>query len=128
MILLDTCTLLWLSDPEVELPPAVKSLIRRTPPGQRFVSAISAFEIAVKHAKGRLALPLPPQAWLDASYAQRGLASLPVTDRVACGAAALPPLHKDPADRIIVASALLHDLVVVTPDPLIRAYAVRCQW
>ena len=129
MILLDTCTLLWLSDPDARLPRSVENIIRSTPPGQRFVSAISAFEIAVKHARGQLALPMAPQAWLDSTYAQRGLACLPVTDRIACTAAALPALHKDPADRIIVASAILNDLIVLTPDVHIRAYpGVKTRW
>ena len=129
MILLDTCTLLWLSDPDVELPGVVEALIRRTPPGQRFVSAISAFEVAVKHFKGHLVLPMAPQPWLDATYSQRGLVSLPVTDRIACKAAGLPPIHKDPADRIIVATAILNDLIIVTPDEAIRAYhGVKTRW
>lgn len=129
MILLDTCTLLWVSDFEASLPKAAKDLIRRTPPKQRFVSAISAFEIAVKHRKGHLELPMKPQAWLDATYAQRGLVSLPITDRIACKAASLPLLHKDPADRIIVATAMLNDLVIVTPDKSIRAYkGTKTRW
>jgi PIN domain nuclease of toxin-antitoxin system len=127
--LLDTCTLLWLSDPDAPLPARVSNLIQRTPAGYRYVSAITAFEIGVKCAKRRLSLPLSPQAWLDATYVERGIASLPVTDRIACRAAALPALHKDPADRIIVATAILHDLVVLTPDENIRAYpGVKTRW
>ena len=129
MILLDTCTLLWLSDPDVALPKAVETIIRRTPPGQRFISAVSALELAIKHAKGHLRLPMEPEAWLEATYAERGLACLPITDRIACRAAALPPLHRDPADRIIVATAVLNDFIVLTPDELIRAYpGVKSRW
>lgn len=123
MILLDTCTLLWLSAEPPRLPAPVVAAIRQAPPGQRYVSAISAYEIGVKHARGTLSLPGTPRTWLDATCAERGLSVLPVTKAIAQTATELPWHHRDPADRLIIATALDGDLTVLTPDPTFRAYA-----
>ncbi len=122
MILLDTCTLLWLSGEPPRLPAPVIAAIRQAPPGQRYVSAISAYEIGVKHARGHLVLPSAPRAFLDASCAARGLSVLPVTKAIAQTATELPWHHRDPADRVILATALDGDLTILTPDPAFRAY------
>ena len=124
MILLDTCTFLWLNEDPVRLPPSVLEKIRGTPVGYRFVSAMSALEIAVKIRRGRLILPgSSPRIWFDAVVAERGLAVLPMTAGIALRSGTLPDLHADPADRVIVATAMEHGLTILTPDALIRAYA-----
>jgi len=122
VILLDTCTLLWLSTDPPRLPAPVIAAIRQTPPGQRYLSAITAYEIGVKHARGRLVLPAPPRAWLEESCAERGLSILPVTRSIALLATELPWHHRDPADRMIIATAIDAGLPVLTPDPAFEAY------
>lgn len=127
MILLDTCTLLWLVRGE-GLPPAVAARIA-DPEAAVYVSAISAFEIGVKHARGRLGLPLAPRVWWDTVLTHHALAEVPVEAAIALAAAALPPLHADPADRILVATALHLDALLLTPDEHIAAYpGVRVAW
>lgn len=121
MLLLDTCTLLWLAADESRLSEKARDLIRENADGL-FVSAISAFEIAVKHRKGALRLPLPPRSWFPQVTKHHGVGELPVTSQVALLSAELPPLHNDPCDRIIVATAQAERLPILTPDPLIRAY------
>lgn len=128
MILLDTCTLLWLSDPSGPLPRPVLDRIRRTAPSERFVSAISAFEIGYKVALGKLSLPLSPVVWFPQSCAMRGLTPLPITDGIALRASQLPLHHRDPADRFIVSTALETGLTVLTPDPLFSPYGVNLYW
>jgi PIN domain nuclease of toxin-antitoxin system len=129
LILLDTCTLLWLASHDEKLPEVMKAALRETRVGTRFISAINAFEIAVKYAKRQLDLPLEPQLWIDSTCAQRGLTCIAISDRIACKAAALPPIHKDPADRILIATALEHGLTLLTPDAHIRAYpGLRTRW
>lgn len=129
MILLDTCTLLWLSEKPPRLPGPIIDLIRNTPLGHRYISAISAFEIGVKHNQRKLKLPESPQAWFNATITQRGLNVLYITDRIAFRAAGLPAIHKDPADRIIIATAMEYDLTVITADPVFRKYkGVKVKW
>ena len=119
MIVLDTCTLLWLVRGE-GLPPAVARRIDEA--DAAFVSAISALEIGIKVAKGRLLLGLPTRQWWAAALEQHGLAEVPVEGDIALRAAALPPIHADPADRVVLATALHLRGTLLTPDPLIRAY------
>jgi PIN domain nuclease of toxin-antitoxin system len=121
MLLLDTCALLWLAAEPSRLSPAARDAIAAQP-AQLFVSAISAFEIGLKHRKGRLDLGMAPEAWWSRAVAHHGLRVLPVTDAIALASTALPTLHADPCDRIIVSTAELHGTRIVTSDPLIRQY------
>jgi PIN domain nuclease of toxin-antitoxin system len=121
MLLLDTCTLLWLVRGGKSLSRAARDAI--TASGARlFVSAITAFEVGVKHHRGALTLPLPPLAWYERALAFHDLEEIPVDGRIAARSTELPRLHNDPCDRIIVATAQRDGLIVLTPDPLIRAY------
>jgi PIN domain nuclease of toxin-antitoxin system len=123
MILLDTCTFLWLNENPPALPMLVMDLIRKTPVGRRFVSAMTALEIAIKTRKGRLQIPgSQPRMWFDATVAERGLSVIPMTAGIAFRSASLPDLHKDPADRVIIATAVEHHLTIITPDRLIAQY------
>jgi PIN domain nuclease of toxin-antitoxin system len=84
------------------------------------LSAASVWEAAIKAAAGRLSMPTP----LDTAAARDGIAELPIRWRDAWRAAALPELHRDPFDRMLVAQALEQQLVLVTRDPLVAQYAV----
>lgn len=128
MILLDTCTLLWLSDPDVRLPAKVEEAIRKSPPSERYVSAISAFEIGWKHALGKLSLPLPPRAWFEETCAKRGIRSVPISESIAVRASQLPRHHRDPADRFIISTAIELQIRILTPDPLFSPYEVELLW
>lgn len=121
MILLDTCALLWLVGDQPQLSEAARAQIREHR-GQIFVSAISAFEIGVKHRKGKLELPMRPAAWFEAALDFHGLSEIPVTGSIAVASTELPPLHSDPCDRLIVATAMLHSLTILSPDSHIRDY------
>ena len=126
MIVLDTCTLLWLAKGE-GLPPAIRGAIAEA--DGAFVSSISALEIGVKVAKGRLAVGMEPQRWWARVLEQHGLAEVPVDGEIALSASALPAIHHDPADRVIIATALHLGATLLTPDPLIRQYpAVKVVW
>ena len=127
MILLDTCTLLWLARGE-GLPPAVAARID-DPEHAIFVSAISALEIGVKVAKGRLTLPMPLGAWWAAVLEQHGLGEVAVEAEIAIASTELPPIHLDPADRILIATARHLGATLLTPDPLIAQYpGVTVAW
>ncbi|MFZ5467879.1 MAG: type II toxin-antitoxin system VapC family toxin [Myxococcota bacterium] len=129
MILLDTCTLLWLVTNRAELSAAAVRAIDGTP--AVFVSAASAFEIGIKHRQGNLQLGSAPESWWTAAVERLNLLELSITSAVALASTALPTEilvagrmieHKDPGDRFIVATAATHGLTIVTPDPKIAAY------
>ena len=90
--------------------------------GHLYVSAVSGFEVAQKTAKGKLVLPLPPAEWMERALRLHGLTSLALEMASAVAAGALPALHADPFDRLLIASAQAHRLTLLTPDPLIRQY------
>lgn len=106
-LLLDTCVLLWLvADPSRLSQRAADSLAAPTRIGR--LSAISAFEIALKHRKGRLVLPLPPRQWLHETLIAYRLTVIPIDEEIAALAATLPTNHGDPCDRLIAATGFVH--------------------
>lgn len=121
MILLDTCTLLWLAADQTLLGPKATEAIRSS--GEFVeVSAISAWEIAWKQAKGHLELSMDARGWFQIALEVQQLRETPITSSIALTAAALPRLHNDPADRFIIATALELGIPIVTPDRQISQY------
>ncbi len=122
MILLDTCALLWLASGSGDISPAM--LHRLDEEDIVTVSAISALEIALKASSNKLHLPLPVREWWRAVVQRHRLSVLSVDAEVAVKATELPPLHPDPADRFIIATALLKGSPVVTGDRRFAGYGV----
>ena len=91
-----------------------------------YVSTISLWEIARKVRKGTLELPLEPREWFDRVLEQHNLTLLPLSPETMFDAAELPEIHKDPADRFIIASALRENLPIVTSDANFPRYGVSC--
>jgi PIN domain nuclease of toxin-antitoxin system len=128
MVLLDTCVLIWLVGAPSQLSLAATKAITEAA-GAVCVSAISAWEIAVKSKSGKLVLPKPVDAWYSEVMEHHGLIELPITGRIAMSSAALPPHYNDPADRLLIATAVEQDLSLITPDLHISQYAeVRSIW
>ena len=121
MYILDTCTLLWLVADQSSLSATAANLIKKNP-AELFVSAISAFEIALKSRNNKLELPLPALDWYQQVLIFHGIHEIPVSGEISAGSALLPVLHNDPCDRIIIASAMLNRMTIITPDQHIRAY------
>lgn len=121
MIVLDTCTLLWLtSEPEALSGKAIRTI--RQHRGAVFVSAISAFEIGQKAARKKLTLPVSVSDWFPRALRLHGLLECPVTGDIAARATELPDLHRDPFDRLLIATAQSCRWKLITPDPLIHQY------
>lgn len=99
--------------------------ILEDPANELHVSAASAWEIATKEAAGRLRLPASAQDWLSDARHLADVELLPMTFLHAIRAGALPPLHRDPFDRMLVAQAQLEDLTLLTADPKIAPYEVE---
>src|ERR1044071_5493688 len=121
-MILDTCALLWLSEGSAQISKAVRK--RLVSGAQVYVSAISAFEIGVKHRSGKLSLPLPPAEWFASVVDHHGLTVYPLDWDVCLAATGLAALHKDPCDRFIIATARKLALPVVTSDPNFAPYGV----
>ncbi len=120
--LLDTHALLFLdTDPDGLVPSAMLAAL--AVPGERvFVSSLSAWETSIKHAAGRW--PEVGELLDDYNATLVGYAflELPLQSQAALLAGKLPPLHKDPFDRGLIAQAVMHRLTLVSQDPLIHAY------
>jgi len=128
MILLDTCALLWLAADQKRLSATAKKTIGENT-GRLFVSAISAFEIAVKSQKGKLVLPLPARAWFERAIDFHGIYQISIDGAIAASSVELPPHHNDPCDRFIIATAVHHAMPIVTRDNLIVQYnEVKVIW
>lgn len=121
-MILDTCALLWLASGGGKLSRRTLAEIQKSP--AIYVSTISGFEIALKVANGKLKLPVPVHEWFKKVIEGHGLTLLPLDLELCIAAAHLPEIHKDPADRFIIAAAKLNDLTVVTTDENFEKYGV----
>jgi len=122
-LLLDTCALLWLDAEPSRLSESTLNAID----GAEIVlvSAISAWEVSLKQSRGALSLPLPADEWFPAVLAAHDLRLAALEVDILIAANRLPPHHRDPADRFIIATALRNDLTVVTADGCFASYGVR---
>lgn len=126
MILLDThAWVWWLSDPERLPPPARAAIDDSLAAGHPIrVSSISVWEVAMLVHRGRLELTMTLDDWLAHAEAAPEIAFVPVDNRIAAGAVGLDGFaHEDPADRIVVATALMLGATLVTADARLRDYA-----
>lgn len=126
-LLLDTVAFLWIIGDSRDLSAGARRAFAN-PDNEVFLSAASAWEIAVKHRAGRLPLPQHPDVFVPAQRAAHGIERLDISEEAALHVARLPDLHRDPFDRMLVAQALLEGLVLLTPDEAIRNYPVRTLW
>ena len=126
-ILLDTCTFLWLVTDAPALSDAVRELFADVE-NEVYLSAVSTWEIAVNHALGRLSLPAPPERYVPAQRTKHEIAFLPLHEEATLSLKRLPRIHNDPFDRMLICQALVHNLVILTPDPLVSQYTVGTMW
>jgi PIN domain nuclease of toxin-antitoxin system len=124
MIMLDTHTLVWWRNSSAKLSHSAKAAIaQEAQRGNIVVSAFSFWEIAWLVEHSRLILPLNLARWRAAVEALDHMHFVPVDNQIAVASVQLPAgLHKDPADRIIVATAMLLNIPIVTADQKMHAY------
>lgn len=126
-LLLDTHTFLWWNADDPELSATARALIA-DPDNDVFVSAATAWEIAIKHGLGKLTLPAPPPQYVPDRIKRNGFQPLPILVRHALRVHGLPPHHQDPFDRVLVAQAQAEGMTLITKDPLITPYPVAVAW
>jgi PIN domain nuclease of toxin-antitoxin system len=123
-LLLDSHVWIWTVNGDEALGWNAKAVIReRARRSAVAVSGISFWELAVKAAKGRLEFSPDVRAWLSAASRVPGLGVIDIDRDLMLRATSLDWSHSDPADRMLVATAIFHGLELVTADPVILEYA-----
>lgn len=123
-LLLDTHCWIWLNAEPERFSPQTRSQLESDDTDLVF-SAASAWEIAIKHASGKLRLPTSPREFVETRVESLRTKTLPITHRHALRAGALPRHHRDPFDRLLIAQAQIAGVRVVTDDPQFRRYDVE---
>jgi len=125
--LLDTHTFLWWNMDDPHLSVNARQILADGS-NEIYLSAASAWEIAIKAARGRLTLPEPPVSYVPSRMALHHFLSLPIQVSHALQVFKLPDLHQDPFDRLLVAQAQLEELPILTADETITRYEVEIIW
>ena len=119
-VLLDTHLLLWAAGMPERLPAQARVLLER-PETEPMVSAASLWEIAIKSGLGRIDFSVDPRL-LRRGLLENGYSELDVTGAHATAVDLLPPIHKDPFDRILVAQAQIEGVTLLTTDEIVARY------
>jgi PIN domain nuclease of toxin-antitoxin system len=122
-LLLDTHVWLWFVHGDDALPRSFLDAIR-DPGNSVALSVVSAWEVQIKATLGKLQLQRPIDTFLDDAVLRFDLLDVSLRHIRALGA--LPPHHRDPFDRMLVAQAIADGLTIATVDPLVRTYGIDC--
>lgn len=123
-LLLDTHIFLWYISADPLLTAAARDAIR-DPANDVYLSVASVWEAVIKNQLGKLPLPAPPATYLPAERVRHLIESLPIDEEAVAQVAQLPPLHRDPFDRILIGQAIRHELTLVSVDRAFQAYPVK---
>ena len=128
--LLDTHAWIWWVDQDAKLGAKTIAVLDSLPRDQRpFLCDISLWEVAMLAERGRLELDVPLAEWLDAAAHPRSVQIVGITPRIAAAVAALPDsFHRDPADRLIVATSRALSIPVLSHDRLINRSRLVTRW
>lgn len=119
-LLLDTHLLIWASRDEVRLSSAARMYLQQAE-NELFFSVISIWEIAIKHGLQRHSFYIEPKM-MRTRLLESGYQEVLLTGGHAVGVASLPPIHKDPFDRILMAQAMIEGLTLLTSDATVASY------
>lgn len=122
-LLLDTHIFLWYISGDPNLPDEFGKTLR-DPVNTLFLSVASVWEAVIKYAIGKLPMPEDPSVYLPRERVKHEIDILPLEEAAMVHLAELPPLHRDPFDRMLIAQALQYDLMLVTVDDAVRRYPV----
>ncbi len=126
MLLLDTCTFIWLASDPARLSEPARAALDAEP--NLLLSDSSVWEICLKWQAKKIVLPAPPRVWVSEQVRAWYLERVPIEPESLYRTVELPELHRDPFDRLIVAQALALNARIVTPDTEIRRYPVAVLW
>lgn len=123
-ILLDTHVWLWMQAEPARLSVSARETVESLQ-NELLFSAASSWEIAIKHALGRLHLPAPPTEYVPTRIESSGVIPLSIEHSHALRVSELPPHHRDPFDRLLIAQAQLEGVPILTVDDQLAAYDVE---
>lgn len=109
----------------VRIPPNAKIFLQDTFNNEIFVSYVTAWEIAIKYGIGKLKIPDVPEIWVPDRIRRAGFLQLPIEMRHTLSVHNLPPIHKDPFDRLLISQANAENLTIITEDPNFTKYQVK---
>ncbi len=122
-ILLDTHIFLWFISGDPRLSISTRELIQDSD-NEVYLSVVSVWESIIKYQLGKLPLPESPEIYLPKHRNLHQITSLPIDENSIAQLIHLPPLHRDPFDRMLICQALQHQQTIATVDSAIRAYDV----
>jgi PIN domain nuclease of toxin-antitoxin system len=125
--LVDTHSLIWTMDDPQRLSLMAAATIP-DPVHQPLLSAATIWELSIKVGQGRISLSFPYRQWMDRAIADLKLTILLVTVEYADRQSTMPPHHKDPFDRLMIAQALVEGIPIVSADPALDPYGVTRIW
>lgn len=125
--LLDTHTFLWWNADDPRLSQTSREVIADGH-NELYLSVASAWEIAIKAARGSLILPEPPAVYVPSRLQLHRILPLPIQLRHVLHVFDLPAIHRDPFDRLLIAQSRLENLPIMTTDPDIAQYSVSVIW
>jgi PIN domain nuclease of toxin-antitoxin system len=126
-LLLDTHTLFWSADDPSKLSATAMAALQDAN-NDRLLSAATIWELAIKLGQGKITLSKPYRQWMETAITDLKLGILPITLEYAERLSVLPPHHKDPFDRLMIAQALVDGIAVVGVDAAFDAYGVTRIW
>ncbi|HJS46302.1 MAG TPA: type II toxin-antitoxin system VapC family toxin [Rhizomicrobium sp.] len=123
-LLLDTCAAIWLAEDQPMAKAALAELDKAASQSSLvFVSPMTAWEVGLLNARGRFAMSMSPQAWFEALLSVPGVALADLSPHILIASSFLPGSPpRDPADRIVVATAREHGLRLMTRDKVLLDY------
>ncbi len=130
MYLLDACTLLWWLVEDERLTPAVHACLANAS-NPVCVSVVSLWEILVKHSQGKIRIKsgdLTAYAFMTKTVRETGFEVITLQEADIRHISALPALHRDPFDRLLICQAIERGMTLITPDATIRRYPIRTLW
>jgi PIN domain nuclease of toxin-antitoxin system len=125
--LLDTHTFIWWNQNAPELSPRARAFMADVE-NEIYLSAVSAWEIAIKYARGRLTLPEPPDQYIAQRIIYHRFTPLSIEMRHAVQVYDLPDIHRDPFDRLLVVQSKSEKLPLLTADITLAQYEIEIIW
>lgn len=123
-LLLDTCIFLWFISGDKRLPDDIAKAVRDQK-NEILLNVVSEWEIMVKYRLGKLPLPKPPADYIPFQRIRHYISLLPLYEESVIQLEKLPPIHRDPFDRMLICQAIQYDLTLATVDRMIMSYPVK---
>ncbi len=124
-VLIDTHIFLWFYLEPHRIKQNARNFLNDALNNEIFVSHVTAWEISIKYGIGKLKIPDVPEIWFPDRLRRAGFMQLPIEMRHALRVHNLPPLHKDPFDRLLISQADVENLTIITEDLNFTKYQIK---